>query len=300
MRRWSLANAAVLTLLAFVAVRCAADDDAPLSLEDLKCEACDYAVRAWVRHAVLIETECHRRNGGGTADVQLASILPKNDAGDNLLDPARDCDGAHVANEGVDALAGALCKELFLDEFPYVEEFPADGSMETDREKMWLDPPSYWTADPKADGVEPMAPKDLAMVRKACETTLPLGHGARRAKAVATIRAAVRAGRFGELEQRIREQKKEQLTVVIDNAEEAAKLKMTSDELEDEATANAAIGAEVAKATTDFLLLEKRQAVYDVVLAMQRDMCTGACDADIQRPSFDRRVRGWSASLKRM
>jgi hypothetical protein len=49
------------------------------------------------------------------------------------------------------------------------------------------------------------------------------------------------------------------------------------------------------------MLAQKRQAIYDVVLKLQTELCGSAvCDSTIQRPKQERRVRGWSATLKRM
>lgn len=291
MRSASVAAAALLTLAACVAVGSTAGQ---VTVDDIKCEVCDYATAAWVRYAIAADVACRAANNGETPDAQLLSVLPYSTVDGNvaLFDAKSSCESGHVSNAGVGMFANPLCKEFVLDAFPYVEEFPATGERELDRFRMWEDEPGYFERSAADEGVQPMSAKQIDVVRQACERTLPVSSPQKRPPFVAAIRAAVAQAELADLEAKLMATLRTEFAAIEAEAEEKA----VAGANEHDNNGAAASAAAVRR----FLAIEKRQAVYRVILAMQKEFCATSCDSGILRPPTERRVRGWSASLRRL
>jgi hypothetical protein len=273
-------------------------------VDDFKCQACDVAVMTWAKNAIRTKLECARRVQGAARDAQLDSLLPPLNA--TLFDQGIDCDfNGALTIAAAEGVVPELCRSLFLEHFPYVEEFPVDDT-NRDNDKQWDSPPGYFSRTAAQENIKPMQPSHVTLLRAACDLTLDMKSAKRVTRVVSTVRSAVNALDVGRLEDLILASHGDTLAAFLSAAEADVRdgLDATDFDEDDDAENSAtdlAIAAAQSAARQQFMLAQKRQAIYDVVLKLQTELCgSAACDSTIQRPKQERRVRGWSATLKRM
>ena len=283
--------ATALLLLVMIVVSATSElaaDDLPVTVDDLKCQACDVAVSVIIRRALEEASTCAAsvRPDSLNSDAHaLADALPKNcvDVGpaDWKLHP-----------DLLESLAGESC-QLFLDEFPAIQEFDQPNGAAAASDDT-LTPP------------EPLDPRFINMLVAACEVTM-----GRTRKHRLTIGASLRETVQGMAkfngEGRLVEVVKVPGTepgVVIDKeaADRIAAMQAEDDEggYDGEGAVEKAEAMGVRLKEIEGVRRERaRHLVYRIVLAAQEVVCAKACGS-IGRPPHEAVVKGWSATGKRL
>jgi hypothetical protein len=246
-------------------------------VEDYKCPACDFAVQAWFHQAILVDLAC-----GRFVDDQLRLHVLRRVPFPDSFNRSIDCNEENVVTQGaIEGLASELCQTTLLDVFPYVEEFdqstpPADN----DRETNFDDEPEYF--DQRAD-VPAMDPQHKALIVTSCRQSLGVGNLKKRLAATRHIAAALSQVAAPDLDTRLKKKHASDLAAI-----NTAQVGEGNDRIEP------------AVLNERFLRSKKREVVYGQLLTLQKQLCGAACGQGLSRPTFERRVRGWAPSLKRL
>jgi hypothetical protein len=269
-------------------------------VDDLKCQVCDYGARAWVRHGLREDLECLILSGKMPKDDQLLSLLPPLNS-TLFSGPAECIEDGTISLAALEGIGGSLCRGLILHDFPFVEEFPADQEQQLDGEHQWHDPPEYFRQDAAAAGIQPMQPAHIRMVLSACDMTMNIRSPKHLKRYSALVKAAIRNADLRSFEEFIVKEDAQPLQAAMDAAENKVRDHAASSMIDD---AEDALDKAVAFARQDarekYITARKREEVYRAVLGTQKEFCSNACGDTFQRPPVEHRVRGWSATLKRL
>jgi hypothetical protein len=238
-------------------------------VEEFKCEACDFAIRSWVRSTAFLDLRC-----ATSQDDELIEQILRADA---IADPnvPNVCESERVTLAAVNAIGEKLCIH-FVEHYPHVKEgvHSAEGDHHEDHEKLFDDAPGYFDQDPNEAEVPTMDERHMISLRSSCSHYLHLDSPhIRRAFAETVLRHVLNANLPA-------------VAMAID--------KRYADKIAD------LTNTEGPESAARFIKNRKRHAVYEAVLAAQNGLCWESCEGDVERPMRELRVRGWSATKRRL